>query len=273
MAEAFNPVQVTYGTTAGTAAAGNDSRIVGALQASSAVQAVSAATTLTAASLPKTVVCSGGGYTLTLAAASACTGQVQRIQIDSGATGLITLASGSDLIDGQATRILWAGEGATIYSDGTTWRKVGGRSRPMYCRMRRVAALNIPGTTFTSLQLDTTVTDTTGLMADTANHNIKILRGGIYQLSFSWQANGSGANASNNTTAAIFIGAVSGAPYASSGFSAAAGAYPTPSISATASLSTGNVVIPAAYQDTQANQAVLVGSHPIPLDVLEVPSW
>lgn len=40
-------------------------------------------------------------------------------------------ANSTELIDGQQTRIMWAGESAILLCDGTGWTKIAGKSIPM----------------------------------------------------------------------------------------------------------------------------------------------
>lgn len=228
----------------------------------------------TTATIGRMHVCSGttANYAVTLPAVSGNTGKFIGFRMDPGLTKLVTLSS-SDEIDGLTDRVMWANETAELFCDGTTWTKIAGKTIPMYCRMKRTGARSIPNDTFTDVQVDTTVQDTTGLMADTTNNRINVLRTSYYMVFGSVQFDGNGIGASANSTVAIYSGSVAGTRIGSMGFPAAAGSYPTPSVTVPVSLSSGGAVVLAAYQFSGGSQALLVAFYDMPLDVLEVPSW
>lgn len=149
---------------------------------------VSSATVLTGSALGKYVVCNGAlPYPVTLPSAVGNDGVTIGIRIAESMTSLVTLTgSGSDLIDGEATRIMWAGETALLVSDGTNWHKLSGVTIPMVCSMRLNAVVPVTGGNPAILvPWSQTDSDNTGLMADTTAHAINFVRPGNYDLTMS----------------------------------------------------------------------------------------
>ena len=92
---------------------------------------INSAATLTAG---RAHVCmtAAANYTVTLPTAASASGRLLSIRIDAANTRLVTVkGNGTENIDGQNTRIMWSGETATLYSNGTYWMKVSGKSIPM----------------------------------------------------------------------------------------------------------------------------------------------
>lgn len=144
---------------------------------------ISAVTVMTAANIGRTHACTvAAAYTLTLPTPANYTGRQIGVRVTPGSTNLLTLATASGNIDGQATRIMWAGETATLQSDGTNWVKVTGKTIPMTCAMYANAAQSIPNGAMTTILLDTARQDSTGLMATVATNRVTIRRPGIYSL-------------------------------------------------------------------------------------------
>lgn len=125
-------------------------------------------------------------YTITLPAVSGNSGKFIGIRISTSATKLITLdGNGSETIDGQTTRVMWAAESAILKCDGIGWNKIAGKTRPMTCAMRLSSvdppnAQAINNVTVTKVLLNATDTDNTGTMADITNNRIIIRRPGDY---------------------------------------------------------------------------------------------
>jgi hypothetical protein len=121
-------------------------------------------------------------HTVTLPAPAA--GVLVGVRVTGDSTKLVTLSQhAADLIDGQAARVMWAGEKAVLLSDGTNWFKVAGLTIPMRCLMTLSAVQSgIASDTGTTINLDTASVDNTGLMADTTNHKITIQRAGVYAM-------------------------------------------------------------------------------------------
>jgi hypothetical protein len=147
-------------------------------------------------------------------------GQLVGIQVLDTNTKLVTLdPAGSTPIDGSLTRIMWANEVAWLAWDNTNtmWRKVAGRSIAMGCTMSLSANSAFPtASTWEKCALNTSNFDNTGLMADTTNHVINILRPGNYNAIFAMSMTGTGT--SLLVQAAVYGGASGTTPiYASFG--------------------------------------------------------
>lgn len=180
-APATASLRVTVFSSGGTQAMGD--RLSSISKAEVAVSAASTAVmgcwnVCTAASV---------NYTLTLPPAASYVGQYVGIRIKPNSTYLVTVTgNGAELIDGQNTRVMWAGEVAELYSDGTTWTKVGGKTIPMISGLRMNAAQTFANLTFTNMNLDASaVTQAPSAMQEIANKGLRILRPGNYNYTLS----------------------------------------------------------------------------------------
>jgi hypothetical protein len=118
-----------------------------------------------------------GNHTVTFPAPSA--GLIVAVQVSADSTRLVTLAPhASETINfgANTSLIMWSQETAVFRSDGTNWFVVGGMCRPMVGQMYQAGAQTLSSGITTQLALDTSLTDNTGLMVDTANHQLKVLR-------------------------------------------------------------------------------------------------
>lgn len=91
-------------------------------------------------------------------------------------------------IDGAATRTLLPGETATLMFDTVEWNKIGGKSIAAVSQMTAATPTASPASTLTKQLLDTLDIDTsapslTARMGDVTNHQIDILRSGLYRVS------------------------------------------------------------------------------------------
>jgi len=105
------------------------------------------------ATISKQHACSGttADYTVTLPAASGNTGKSLSFRMATGLTKLVTIdGNGSETIDGALTRIMWAGEAAHLYCDGSNWFKIGGKSIPMTTRLSRSTDQSFSANTWTA---------------------------------------------------------------------------------------------------------------------------
>jgi hypothetical protein len=140
----------------------------------------------TTATISRMHVCSGtsADYTVTLPAVSGNTGKFIGFRMAPGLTKFVTLdGNGSETIDGATTRVMWALEVAILYCDGSTWTRVAGRFVQMNCKLAMTGtAQGAIGTGSTVAQLNSTVFDNTGKMADLANYRIVIKRTGSYRV-------------------------------------------------------------------------------------------
>lgn len=125
------------------------------------------------------IVTASGALTETLP--SPVAGEVVAVGIGTTSTNLVTVSQhSSENIDGQATRIMWAGESAILRSDGTNWFKMAGRSIPMAAEMSTSAPQTIGYNSVTNVAYNTANYDNTGLMVDVTNNRAKCLRSGTY---------------------------------------------------------------------------------------------
>lgn len=135
----------------------------------------------------KSYVCSGtsANYTVVLPTAVGNAGATISFRMAEGLTKLVTIdGASSETINGQTTRILWAGETCTLRSDNTNWQVLHGKSRPMAASMYMAASSQTIETGAGEIVLlDTTSVDNTALMANTSTHLLTILRPGYYTVS------------------------------------------------------------------------------------------
>lgn len=213
-------------------------------------------------------------YIVTLPAVSGNTGKFIGIRISTSATRLFTIkGNASELIDGVNTRIMWKGETAILYCDGTGWKKMAGLSIPMICQR----SLSTPSTTlFTSgsaikVPLNRTDIDNTGFMADTANNRIKFVRDGNYTLSGVVVFNGFTAAASR-VISQLYIDAL---PQCNSEVSAVIGAYTSPFFTTPRALTTSNTISLYGFQNSGATQGCFGQTPNITtfISAAEIPNW
>lgn len=161
--------------------------------------------TLDASAMGKVIVCSGtsADYTVGLPAASESKGKRVVLLMDSALTKLVTLdGNSSETIDGAASRVMWAGESAELWSDGVSWKKVSGKSLPMsgIVRMLLATTPSIPSNTWTTVPWDSVVHDPCSLW-DSVNYCYTLKRGGLYFLQF--------CGSNQSTSAGVVSGVIS----------------------------------------------------------------
>lgn len=148
--------------------------------------AITAANTLSSSAFGKLHQCSGttSDYTVTLPAVSGNAGKVIGFQMSTALTKLVTLdGNASETIDGSLTRIMWAGESAILYCDGTTWSKIGGKSISMTAGQTVSGAQTVGTGTMTKKTLGTAyASNCPSAMNDTTNSKIVILRSSVYNI-------------------------------------------------------------------------------------------
>lgn len=146
--------------------------------------AISAATTITPSQYGQEFVCTAisADYTVALPTPASMTGQQLTLRMNSGNTFLVTLSTGTGIIDGQATRIMMAGESVVLESDGTNWCKISGKTILMQGAIYKGSAQSIPTGAVTGITLDTALYDNVGAskMVVTASNQLKVLRPGRY---------------------------------------------------------------------------------------------
>lgn len=136
-------------------------------------------------------VCSGtsANYTVTLPAVSGNSGKYIGFRMAAGLTKLVTLdGDGTETIDGATTRVMWAGETALLYCDGSTWTKMAGKTLTLAGALTGTQTNTVACTNGTPGKAPVTGTanDTSGLMCDSAtNKRINVVRAGIYHVAAS----------------------------------------------------------------------------------------
>ena len=131
-------------------------------------------------------VCYGttANYTVTLPPVANCAGSLIGIRIATTTTKLVTMSGlGSDVIDGAATRPMIAGEVAILYSNGSVWSKIAGKTVPVMGSLY----MNSTNQTFaangyTKILFDTNLGYSTPLAVDAANARLNVLRTSQYLL-------------------------------------------------------------------------------------------
>ncbi len=212
-------------------------------------------------------------YTITLPAASGNTGKFIGFRISPTATKLFTIdGNASETIDGATTRIMWAGESATLYCDGSNWFKVAGKSIPMTVTMESTGFQSIANSTVTTVTLESTLADNTGLMADLTNDRATILRSSVYSVygicQYSGDTGYGGITAQSlNIQTRIHN---NGTAFLNNAFSALSGSNPSLPISAPYALTAGDLITLRAYQVTGAGQYTYATSK---LSLAEIPTW
>lgn len=148
---------------------------------------IAGATTLDATAFGKNHVCTGttADYPVVLPSPSGNAGKLIGFRMADVLTKLVTLDAGAGVtIDGQQTRVMWAGETAWLLCDGVGWTKVAGKSRPMTTRLRYTSGSGavISANTETVLPMSEVQFDDGGI-ADLASWRIVARRAGRYLLS------------------------------------------------------------------------------------------
>ena len=165
-----------------TAAFGND--VENALGAWGALSGENSITGTATALMGRLNVCSGtsADYTVTLPAVSGNAGRYIGFRMASGLTKLVTLdGNASETIDTALTRVMWAQETALLYCNGSTWTKMAGKSRPMIADIGLTSAsATFARITELKVSIGTVIENNTGLMHDSGNARISIVRAGRY---------------------------------------------------------------------------------------------
>ena len=164
-----------------------DASLVVDYSAITSAVSVTGATTLGSSAFGKLHQCSGtsADYTVTLPAVSGNAGKIIGFQMSTALTKLVTLdGNGSETIDGATTRVMWAGETAVLYCDGTSWTKIGGKTIPMVAGQTVSTTQSIASGTSTKKTLGTAAgyANCPAAMNDTTNSKIVIIRAGNYEI-------------------------------------------------------------------------------------------
>ena len=185
-------------------------------------------TAATTATISRMHVCSGttANYTVTLPAAAGNAGKLIGFRMLPGLTKLVTLdGNASELIDLALTRIMWAGETATLICDGSNWFKIFGKTIPMMAKSYVSGTSQTIGHgTATKIALNTNDFTSAAEMWDSANNRMVAVRPGKYVAGYSLvYHNMNGASA--NTQVKAYL---AGAEVVNDSREASSGSYPTP---------------------------------------------
>lgn len=237
------------------------------------VVAINGATTLTAAAVGKTHVCSGTttNYTITLPNPADCAGKILQFQMSGALTKLVTLSS-SQLIDGINQRVMWAGESAVLWSDGATWSKIAGKSIPFTARGNRNGALNIAANVAVKIPLDFSGSDPSGLIVDTTNGRLRAPRNATYSLAASVIFAALPSDASEIQSRIHVGGSLENAVSVAVGLGKSAG-YPCYPCSYTTQLNTGTVVELFTKHTCTSATELYVAETLNWISIEEVPQW
>ena len=149
-----------------------------------------------------------GALAITLPSAVSSAGLFIGIIIDqSSGNNLVTLqdAAGAyidyDNMNGTQTgrtaRIMWAGEVAVLYSNGTYWHKIGGKTIPMSASLGVGANQTFSSSALTILNFNTNIfCNAPSGMQNTGAYKLIALRTGLYRLDTSVLANATNSSAS-----------------------------------------------------------------------------
>ncbi len=237
------------------------------------ISIVNTATTLTI-SRKHSIKETSTARTMTLPAASA--NKVIEFRITTDTTNLVTIDAGTGVaINGSQTRIMHAGESAKLVSDGTNWFKVGGLTIPMTARIGRTSGVSggIGTASVTLIPCNVLRSDNSGLVADTTNGWLNIVRPGTYECSgyVSYDNTDAAATAQtrihkNDASTPIAVSALS---YGSSGW------FPSAFASVTVTLAVNDQVRLYAYHNSGATEDIYTAGSPDVtwISAQEVISW
>lgn len=234
------------------------------------------------ATISRMHACSGttADYTVTLPPVSGNDGKSIGFRMVPGLTKLVTIdGNASETIDGALSRVMWAGETAILYCDGSNWFKIAGRSIPMQCTMFLSAVQQpVAHVTTTKVNLDTSYSDNTGLMADTTNKRIVIKRTSNYIVSaITVHCDTAGAAIAAAGPRFLTQQYYDGAQLNAGETNGVTLGYPTPPCVTLAALVTSKVLELYGHQQSGVNEgfhgtAAITGG-PCQMAVVESPTW
>lgn len=153
----------------------------------SAEVSITGGTTLSSTAFGAMHVCSGtaADYTVNLPSPTGNATRMIAFRMSSALTRFVTISTPSGLIDGLATRIMWANETCVLYCDGTNWTKASGRSIPLFASGENAAGVSCSNATVTPITLSTNIRDNSTRMVDTVTSTsvFRIRRAGNYNIS------------------------------------------------------------------------------------------
>lgn len=269
---------VVKGGALGTPSSGNAINMTGAgdlftsLRVAPVAVTNPAATTLTVNAL--NVITATSACSMKLPACAAGNRMIG-VVLTNASTNLFTLnpSGGGDKIQPGAntSRVMWKGESALLWDNGTDWVKLDGLSYPMIGSLYRGSGNQggLSDQVFTTILIDTLLKDNTGQMVDTANNRLIIRRTGAYII-------GSGVQWSNLTTtiSRMQVGFnVNGVGSGSVETNGASGAYPVEAgVNPGYPLTAADLITMFVYQNSGTNQTIIGNANAL-LSCTEIPAW
>ncbi len=150
------------------------------------VVSITGGISLSSTAFGKLHLCTGtsANYTVVLPTAVGNTGKIIGFKFSSALTKLVTLDGlTTETIEGETTKVYWAKESVEVVSNGTNWEILSYKFMAMTAGLA-IASVSIPQNSDTKVLFDAITHDNTGLMADTTNHQVNILRKSQYNMQF-----------------------------------------------------------------------------------------
>lgn len=219
-------------------------------------------------------------YTITLPAASGCSGKFLSFRFGPTLTQLSKLVTldgnASETIDGSLTRICWAGESVVLFCDGSNWFKIAGKSIPMIAGLHLTSnQIGVVTTTVTKIQLNGSDVNNTGMMCDLTNKNIGIVRPGLYN-AYGCAAAQSAPTCNRWITALYAVVSGSAVAQISEAEASSTAGEPHPLAFMSLNYIVGDSIELRVYHDAAGDQTAQGGtlaSGACFLNVQEVPQW
>jgi len=248
---------------------------------------ITGATTLTSTAFGLIHVCSGtsADYQVDLPSVSGNAGRIITIRMSNALTRFVTIAgAGGALIDGLATRLMWAQESCVLMCDGTNWTKIAGKSRPMVFSGENGAGITVANATNVLISIATILQNNTGLMNDTVSSIVvcRIRRAGVYALSALATLNRSGSFAGFEAYSMIFLNATTSLATAPAMLAVVPTAidagglntYAHVSYAVTRTLAANDYLCLGTFQNTGGNMTTRTVNVVRPnISVTEIPNW
>jgi hypothetical protein len=248
---------------------------------------ITGATTLTSTAFGLIHVCSGtsADYQVDLPSVSGNAGRIITIRMSNALTRFVTIAgAGGALIDGLATRLMWAQESCVLMCDGTNWTKITGKSRPMVFSGENGAGITVANATNVPISIATILQNPTGLMNNTVSSIVvcRIRRAGVYALSALATLNRSGSFAGFEAYSMIFLNATTSLATAPAMLAVVPTAidagglntYAHVSYAVTRTLAANDYLCLGTFQNTGGNMTTRTVNVVRPnISVTEIPNW
>jgi len=248
---------------------------------------ITGATTLTSTAFGLIHVCSGtsADYQVDLPSVSGNAGRIITIRMSNALTRFVTIAgAGGALIDGLATRLMWAQESCVLMCDGTSWTKIAGKSRPMVFSGENGAGVTVANATNVPISIATILQNNTGLMNDTVSSIVvcRIRRAGVYALSALATLNRSGSFAGFEAYGMIFLNATTSLATAPAMLavvptaidSGGLNTYAHVNYAITRTLAANDYLCLGTFQNTGGNMTTRTVNVVRPnISVTEIPNW